>query len=119
MTRQGLDRQGTNAAQVAASAVGLQAQDVAAARLGIRARTSKLDETQVVQACEVQRSLVRTWLMRATVHLVAAEDAHWMVALFGPMIERRFANVRWRQLGIDEQTIETATQHIAEVLRGR
>jgi hypothetical protein len=119
MTRQGLSRQATDAAQVAASAVGLQAQDVGAARLGIRARSGNLDEAGVVTACEVERSVVRTWLMRATVHLVAAEDVRWMVALFGPMIERRFANVRWRQLGIDEPTIETATGLIQEILQGR
>jgi Winged helix DNA-binding domain len=130
MTRQGLTRQGptrqglarqtrAGAAQVAASAVGLQAQDSGAARLGMRARSSGLDEADVVKACEVERSVVRTWLMRATVHLVAAEDVRWMVALFGPMIERRFANVRWRQLGIDERLIETATGLACQVLKGR
>jgi hypothetical protein len=119
MTRQGLTGPATDAAQVAASAVGLQAQDIAAARLGMRARSKDLDEADVVTACELQRSVARTWLMRATVHLVAAEDVGWMLALFGPMIERRFANVRWRQLGIDERTIETATDLIREVLRGR
>jgi hypothetical protein len=120
MTRQGLARQGTGQpAEVAASAFGLQAQDAAAARLGVRARSSGLDEAGVVQACEVQRSVVRTWLMRATVHLVAAEDLRWMAALFGPMIERRFANVRWRELGIDEGVIEAATPLAHEVLTGR
>lgn len=119
MTRQGLSRPATAAAQAAFAAVGLQAQDAAAARLGLRARTGSLDEAGVVAACEVDRSLVRTWLMRATVHLVAAEDVHWMVALFGPMIERRFSNVRWRQLGIDQPTIATAADQIVEVLHGR
>jgi hypothetical protein len=122
MTRQGLSRPAAHAAdagQVATAAVGLQAQDVAAARLGVRARTSDLDEADVLAATEQRRSVVRTWLMRATVHLVAAEDVHWMVALFGPMIERRFANVRWPQLGIDGPTIEAATEQIVEVLHGR
>jgi hypothetical protein len=120
MTRQGLARQGVaTAAEVAASAVGLQAQDAAAARLGVRARTSAVDEAGVVQAGEVERSVVRTWLMRSTVHLVAAEDVRWMVALFGPMIERRFANVRWRQLGIDRQLIDKAIPLAREVLAGR
>jgi hypothetical protein len=120
MTRQGLAQQGTaEAAQVAASALGLQAQDAAAARLGVRARSSGVDEAGVVEACEVQRSVVRTWLMRATVHLVAAEDVRWMAALFGPMIERRFANVRWPQLGIDQRVIEAAIPPAHEVLAGR
>ena len=120
MTRQGLARQGTGtAAQVAAAAVGLQAQDVVAARLGVRARSSAVTEADVVAAGEAERGVVRTWLMRATVHLVAAQDVRWMTALLGPMIERRFANVRWRELGIDQQLIDGAIPLVREVLAGR
>ena len=120
MTRQGLARRSRDgAAEVAASALGLQAQDVGACRLGVRARTSAVDEAGVIEACTVERSVVRSWLMRATVHLVAAEDVRWLVALFGPMIERRFRNVRWRQLGIDQRLIEAAIPHAVEVLAGR
>jgi len=120
MTRQGLSRQDTvGLAQVAASASGLQAQDVGASRLGIRARSIGVTDAQIVEACDVDRSIVRTWLMRSTVHLVAAEDVRWMVALFGPMIERRFRNVRWRGLGIDERLIEAAIPHAYQVLAGR
>lgn len=120
MTRQGLaQRSAGGAAQVAAAALGLQAQDAAASRLGVRARNSSLDEAGVVHASEVERSVVRTWLMRATVHLAAAEDVRWLVALCGPMIERRFANVRWRQLGIDHRVIEASIPLAHEVLAGR
>jgi hypothetical protein len=120
MTRQGLAPRSTGtAAEVAATALGLQAQDAAASRLGVRARTSGPDEAAVVRAAEVERSVVRTWLMRATVHLVAAGDVRWLTSLFGPMIERRFANVRWRQLGIDRQLIDKAIPLAQEVLAGR
>jgi hypothetical protein len=120
MTRQGLARRSSaGPAQVAASALGLQAQDVGASRLGVRARTSGVDEAGVVRACAVERSAVRTWLMRATVHLVAAEDVRWLAGLFGPMIERRFRTVRWPQLGIDERLIEAAIPHARQLLAGR
>jgi hypothetical protein len=120
MTRQGLSRPATGSpARVAAAAVGLQAQDVRAARLGVRARCGGIDEAAVIEACEIERSMVRTWLMRATVHLVAAEDVRWQVALFGPMIERRFRNTRWPQLGIDGHLIDAATELVHEILRGR
>lgn len=120
MTRQGLARQTTaQPAHLATSVVGLQAQDINAARLGVRARSSSLDEAAVVTACEVERSVVRTWLMRATVHLVAAEDVRWLVALFGPMIERRFKNTRWRQLGIDDRLIDAAIEFAKEILQDR
>jgi hypothetical protein len=120
MTRQGLARRSTSpAAEVAAAAVGLQAQDAGASRLGVRARSGTVDEAAVLRAGTVQRSVVRTWLMRATVHLVAAEDVRWMVSLFGPMIERRFATGRWRQLGIDQRLIEAAIPPARAVLAGR
>jgi hypothetical protein len=120
MTRQGLAARSATgtAAQVAAAAVGLQAQDVGAARLGVRARSSAVDEAAVVNAIQHERSVVRTWLMRSTVHLVAAGDLRWMAALYGPVMERNH-RARWRNLGITEQTIDTALTHARELLDGR
>jgi hypothetical protein len=119
MTRQGLaTRSAADAAGVAAAAVGLQAQDVGAARLGVRARSTAVDEVAVVNAIQHDRSVVRTWLMRSTVHLVAAEDLRWMAALYGPVMERNH-RTRWRNLGITEAMIETALAHARELLDGR
>ena len=119
MTRQGLaTRSAADPAGVAAAAVGLQAQDVGAARLGVRARSSAVDEAAVVNAIQHERSLVRTWLMRSTVHLVAAEDLRWMAALYGPVMERSH-RTRWRNLGITEPMIEEALAHARELLAGR
>jgi hypothetical protein len=119
MTRQGLAaRSDADAAGVAAAAVGLQAQDVGAARLGVRARSTAVDEAAVVNAIQHERSVVRTWLMRSTVHLVAAEDLRWMAALYGPVMERNH-RTRWRNLGITEPMIETALARARELLDGR
>jgi hypothetical protein len=118
MTRQGLAaRSADTTAGVAAAALGLQAQDTGAARLGVRARSDAVDEAGVIDALQHERSAVRTWLMRSTVHLVAADDLPWMAALFGPMIERRY-RARWRQLGITEPVIEAAIPHTRELLDG-
>jgi hypothetical protein len=119
MTRQGLaTRSAADPAAVAAAAVGLQAQDVGAARLGVRARSTAVDEAAVVNAIQHERSVVRTWLMRSTVHLVAAADLRWMAELYGPVMERGH-RTRWRKLGIDEPMIETALTHARELLDGR
>jgi hypothetical protein len=120
MTRQGLAARSATgtAAAVAAAAVGLQAQDVGAARLGVRARSSAVDEAAVVNAIQHERSVVRTWLMRSTVHLVAAGDLRWMAALYGPVMERNH-RARWRNLGITEPIIEAALTHARELLDGR
>ena len=40
----------------------------------------------MINAIQHERSVVRTWLMRSTVHLVAAEDLRWMAALYGPVM---------------------------------
>src|ERR1700733_11895668 len=118
MTRQGLaDRSAADPAGVATAAVGLQAQDIGAARLGVRARSTSVDEAAVVNAIQHQRSVVRTWLMRSTVHLVAAADLRWMGELYGPVMERNH-RARWRNLGITEPMIESALVHARELLDG-
>ena len=119
MTRQGLAaRSMATTAGVAAAAVGLQAQDPGAARLGVRARSGAVDEASVLDALRLERSVVRTWLMRSTVHLVAAADLRWMTTLFGRRLERSHQS-RWRQLGITEAMIEAAIPHVRELLDGR
>jgi hypothetical protein len=119
MTRQGLAvRPAADAAGAAAAAVGLQAQDVGAARLGVRARSTAVNEAAVVNAIQHERSVVRTWLMRSTVHLVAADDLRWMAALYGPVMERN-NQTRWRNLGITEPMIDIALTHARELLDGR
>jgi hypothetical protein len=119
MTRQGLAaRSAADTAGVAAAAVGLQAQDIGAARLGVRARSTAVDEASVVNAIQHERSAVRTWLMRSTVHLVAAADLRWMAELYGPVMERNH-RTRWRNLGITETVIDTALAHARELLGGR
>jgi hypothetical protein len=119
MTRQGLAARSTaTTAGVAAAAVGLQAQDPGASRLGVRARSAAVDEAAILDAIRLERSVVRTWLMRSTVHLVATADLRWMTTLFGPMMERGYRS-RWRQLGITEPLVDAAVPHVRELLDGR
>ncbi len=108
----------TTTAGVAAAAVGLQAQDPGAARLGVRARSGAPDEASVLDALRLERSVVRTWLMRSTVHLVAAVDLLWMATLFRPLMERGNRS-RWQQLGITEPLVQAAVPHVRELLDGR
>ena len=70
----------------------VQAQDLRAFPLALRARTADLGSLD---------GLVRAWLMRGTLHLVPAEDVAWMRELLAP---RGAAGSRRRlaQLGFDE-----------------
>jgi len=81
--------------------IGLQAQDLNAASLQLRARTTGLTGTDFVRALHVERSLVRTWCFRGTLHIVAAEDVRWVLEILG---NRLVSSSRRRNaaLGIDE-----------------
>jgi hypothetical protein len=100
---------------VAAHTAGLQAQDTAATRLGVRARSATLTATAVRQACGEPGCVVRTWLMRGTLHLVAATDVRWMLGLFGA---RNIAGGARRraQLGLDDETCARALAAIPPIL---
>ncbi|MGE0027889.1 MAG: winged helix DNA-binding domain-containing protein [Thermoleophilia bacterium] len=81
------------------TALAIQAQDTRSSRLGVRARSDGLVLADVVRACDEERSVVRTWAMRGTLHMLAAEDVRWIVGLLGPGVVRRYARRR-AELGL-------------------
>ncbi len=94
---------------------GIQAQDMNTAPLQVRVRSSGLTSTDVIQALSQDRSIVRTWAMRGTLHLIPAEDHRWMTALLGAS---SFSAGRGRrhQLGLDDATLDEALKHSVDVL---
>jgi hypothetical protein len=60
--------------------LGVQAQVVSAAELSIGARVDGLKRLDVQKALWQDRTLVKTWAMRGTIHLLAAEDLPLIVA---------------------------------------
>ena len=84
-------------AEVVRRLCGVQAQDAAAARLAIRARTEGLRAADVDGEPEV----VRTWAWRGTLHLLAREDVAWVLSLVAERANRSVA-ARWRTLGLDD-----------------
>jgi hypothetical protein len=115
MARHGfVDRPCTTVADAAARTVGIQAQDLGQARLGVRARAAGITEADV-NAAIADRSVVRTWLMRSTIHLVAAADLQFLVRQLGPSIRRRGAK-RWEGLGLDPHLLSQAERLAPEVL---
>ncbi|MCF2525772.1 winged helix DNA-binding domain-containing protein [Yinghuangia soli] len=90
-----------SAAAVVRRAVAIQAQDAVAADLGIRVRGAGLTAGGVRAAYEDDRSIVRSWFMRGTLHTVPAEDVRWLLRLLGPRLVAATA-ARYRQLGLDD-----------------
>jgi hypothetical protein len=116
MVRHGLvDRPARTVVDAVALTGALQAQDPVAGRLGVRSRARGLRDADVVRAQDVERTIVRTSLMRATIHLVTTEDVRWLTALFGPLIARSFAK-RWQQLGLSEALLDRCATALAEIL---
>ncbi len=100
------------------TAFAIQAQDVKGARLGVRARSEGLVAADVDRACGAgERSLVRTWAMRSTLHMLPAEDVRWVVGLLGPLIARRDARRR-AEVGIDDRLGARVLAALPAVLAG-
>ena len=96
-------RLATDVAGVTASVCALQAQAFDAARHQVRVRSEGLTAGAVDRAFDEERSVVRTWLMRGTLHLCAADDLRWLIDVFGPSVNQ-FAAARRRNLGLDDDT---------------
>lgn len=92
----------------------VQAQDLRAARLALRARVPELTAADVDAALD-SGELVVAWLMRGTLHLVAAEDYEWLHALTG---ETPAASNRRRLVeeGVSEEEAQRAVEVIEAAL---
>ncbi len=106
------------AASVEAAArrlLGIQAQDLTQARWALGVRTANARAPSVREALSSGR-LVRTWSMRGTLHVVAAEDLRWLIPLLAPRNVARAA-LRRRQLEIDDRDVAevraVAERHLA------
>jgi hypothetical protein len=78
----------------------VQAQEQRAAKLAFRARARGLTAADVDRARTEERSLLRAWAMRKTVHLIASEDAGWLLPLFAERITG-WSRKRLADFGLD------------------
>jgi hypothetical protein len=102
-------------AEIARSIAGAQAQDVYAGPLTFRSRSRKLTASDIRRARTEERSLLRTWVMRMTIHLIPTDDAGWWLPLFEPGIER-WSRRRLSQLGLSPARLDKALRVAAEAL---
>jgi hypothetical protein len=80
----------------------VQAQDYLAALWAIGVRTKNADEADIEQAL-ANGTLVRTWPLRGTLHIVAAEDVRWILEAFAPRVVALSANRLKRESDLDEK----------------
>ncbi len=96
---------------VARSAAAIQAQASPAARLAFRVRGQGLTPADVDES----RDVVRTWLMRKTLHVVPTADLRWLNRLFGPR-NAQAGQGRRNQLNLTDDLCEQALQHLQDLL---
>jgi hypothetical protein len=91
-----------------------QAQDWPGGLLSIALRTREGSRARVEAAFDAGE-IVRAWPMRGTLHVVAAEDLGWMLALTGPRMVASAATRR-AGLGLDERALAQARTVAEEAL---
>ena len=96
---------------------GLQAQSWRGAAYAVRARSTATTWSDVSQAQEVDRSVVRGWFMRGTLQLVATEHAGPLLALLGPKCIKD-SRRRYGELGLagdrPDRAAEVLEAHLLE-----
>jgi hypothetical protein len=92
----------------------LQAQDYAGALWSIGLRIAGATREDVERAI-TDRTIVRTWPMRGTLHFVPAMDARWMLELLTPRIIAGAAG-RHRQLELDDAAFRRSRTIVARAL---
>jgi hypothetical protein len=92
----------------------VQAQDYPGALWSIGLRIPGATRADVEQAI-LDRTIVRTWPMRGTLHFVPAPDARWMLDLMAPRIMKG-AEGRHRQLELDDAAFARSRAIIAKAM---
>lgn len=102
--------------QVVAWLGAVQAQEYLSALWALGLRTRQATEASLEQAL-ADKTVVRTWPMRGTIHFVEASDVRWMLALLTPRVVARGAQ-RFRELGLDESVVARSKAVFASALQG-
>ena len=110
--------EGTTPAEIIRSMLAIQGQDLPGARWSIGLRGPGLTDQDVGAAFDAGE-IVRSWPMRGTLHVAAAEDMGWMLELMASRVIRSTASRR-AELGITAQDLgRTRDAAVASLGGGR
>src|SRR5437879_1556257 len=101
--------------QIVKGMCGIQAQEASAATLAVRVRSTGLVAADVERARVEERTVIRTWGPRGTLHLLATEDLGWLLPLLVPVFVAG-ARRRREELGLDEDTYARGVRITSDIL---
>jgi hypothetical protein len=104
------------ASEVVAWMGAVQAQEYLSSLWAVGLRTRDAIEPDIEQAVW-DRTIVRSWPMRGTLHFVASADLRWMLKLLAPRVIARSAS-RYRQLELEGKTFLKCHAVLARALQG-
>jgi hypothetical protein len=96
---------------VVRSQLASQAQNLNGALWSIGQRTVAASSDDLL-ADLAAATIVQTWTMRGTLHLVAPEDVRWMLALLPPRVHAGMSKA-WRDAGLSAHILEAARELVA------
>ncbi|MEO6060938.1 MAG: winged helix DNA-binding domain-containing protein [Thermoflexales bacterium] len=96
----------------------MQGQDYRHAKWAVGIRCAGVTEADVERAI-ADRTIIRTWAMRGTLHLIAADDAVWLLDLVGPRMIARAATNDARRFDLDDTAFAAAETALNRALRGK
>jgi hypothetical protein len=91
-----------SAAQVVQWFGAVQAQDFYGSLWNVGQRVKSATEKDIEQAIK-EKSIIRTWPMRGTLHFVSPNDVYWMLPLLTPRIVQK-AQTNYKKCGLDAKT---------------
>jgi len=96
----------------------VQSQDLTGSLWAVGLRMANAVTEADVERAIADRSVIRSWPMRGTIHLMPAEDARWMVRLLAPRLDAKVAG-NYRRAGLSPEVINRAGDVIAKTLAGK
>jgi hypothetical protein len=95
----------------------VQAQDYLGSLWAVGLRTRAATEAEVERAI-AERTIIRTWPLRRTLHFVAAADVRWMLRHLAPRAVAGIARRLHKHFGLDEATFARSRKALARALEG-
>ena len=109
----------SGALDVVSDVCGLHAQVMSSAELTLWARVDELARDGVATALWEDRTLVKTWAMRGTLHLLRADELGLYVGAQGALPDR-FDKPSWlRGFGVTRPQVDTLLEAVPRALGGR